>query len=363
MPHGDKKTPATRAETDSSLRAERTETDKELARRRLGIEEDADAVVRTARDRADATLDSARHREDQKTGGEVSAEVSAERSREDAALARQRVDADATLAAERVRRQMALAGLLVAEREATDLRLLIERARTDEILSNRDDFLAIVSHDMRSFLGNIALSAEMLERQGPEDPARFARYTASIQRATAQMARLVADLLDVASLDAGKFVLVRGPHDAGRIVREAAEAFEPTTSEKGIALSVDVSDEDLIAELDPDRIAQVLANLLGNAAKFTRPGGKITLGAAPRGGEVCVSVSDTGEGIPPERLDAIFERYSQIERTDRGGLGLGLYTSQRIVEEHGGRLWAESIVGEGSTFFLTIPAPATRSSG
>jgi signal transduction histidine kinase len=145
-------------------------------------------------------------------------------------------------------------------------------------------------------------------------------------------------------------------------VREAADAFDPTASGKSIALSVDVSNEDLITDLDPDRIAQVLANLLGNAAKFTRPGGRITMGVALRGGYVCFSVSDTGEGIQPEKLETIFERYSQIRRTDRRGLGLGLYISQRIVEAHGGRLWAESIVGQGSTFFFTVPAPAKESS-
>lgn len=360
MPHGDKKTPVTRAETDASLRAERTQTDKELARRRSEVEEDADAVLRTARERADSVLSGARRKEDERAAGKATAQVRAERSREDAAMANDRKDADATLEAERVHRQIALANLLIAERQETDSRLLIERTRADEILTHRDDFLAMLSHDMRSFLGNVALNTAMLERQGHNDP-RVARYTASIQRSTAQMTRLVADLLDVASFDAGKFVLVRERHDASRLVREAADAFEPTASEKNIALCVDLFEEDLPADFDPDRIAQVFANLLGNAAKFTRPGGKITIGVALRGGDVCFSVSDTGEGIPPEKLETIFERYSQIGRTDRTGLGLGLHISQRIVEAHGGRLWAESTLGQGSTFFFTVPAPAKAS--
>jgi signal transduction histidine kinase len=221
----------------------------------------------------------------------------------------------------------------------------------------------MLSHDMRSFLGALALNAAMLEKEGRDDPAQIAHTTASIQRTVAQMTRLVADLLDVASLDAGKLVLLRGRHDAAGLVREAAEVFEPTASDKNISLSVDVPDEELTADFDPDRIAQVLGNLLGNAAKFTPSGGRITVGAALRGGGACFYVADTGEGIPAEKLGTIFERYSQIERGAGRGLGLGLYISRRIVEAHGGRLWAESIVGQGSTFFFRLPVPPSSADG
>jgi signal transduction histidine kinase len=210
MPYSDNKTPAIRAKTDASLRAERVQTDKELARRRSEVEEDTDAVLHIARERADSVLSGARRKEDEKPLGKATIQVREERLREDAAIAKDREDADATLAAERVHRQVALANLLIAERQETDSRLLIERIRADEILSHRDDFLAMLSHDLRSLLGNVALAAALLEGQRQYDPARAARYTASIQRATAQMTRLVADLLDVASFDANKVVLVRG---------------------------------------------------------------------------------------------------------------------------------------------------------
>jgi signal transduction histidine kinase len=348
------RTPAGRAETDASLRAERVKADEELVGREREAETAAAAVVKTARDRADAVLEAARHREDEKTSGRSSARTKSERSRADAVLAKERAVADAMLDAERVQRQIALAGLLAAERSETDLRLLLERARIDETLINRDNFIAMLSHDLRSLLGTIALNVSMLERQGVDDPARIANYAAAIKRTTAQMTRLVADLLDVASIDAGKLVLVRGRHDAAVLVREAADAFAPTAAVKGLSLVVQIADEDLAGEFDPDRIAQVLGNLLNNAAKFTRPGGTITIAAAHRGDEILFSVADTGDGIPPEKLDTIFERHSQLGRSDRSGLGLGLHISRRIVEAHGGRLWAESKLGQGSTFYLTV---------
>jgi signal transduction histidine kinase len=251
VPHGDKKRPATRAETDASLRDERAKTDKEVLREGAELVGDVNAVVRKARDRADTVLSTARRCEDEKASGRAADRVRDERSRDDAAIGRERNVTDATLDAERVRRQIAVASLFVAERHETDSRLLIERESADENLIHRDDFLAMLSHDMRSLLGGIALNAAMLERQGQHDLASIARYTASIQRISAQMTRLVADLLDVASFDAGKFVLVRERRDAGSLVRQAADAFEPMASGKNISLSVDVPNEDLIGDFDP----------------------------------------------------------------------------------------------------------------
>jgi signal transduction histidine kinase len=110
-----------------------------------------------------------------------------------------------------------------------------------------------------------------------------------------------------------------------------------------------------MVDCDPDRIAQVLGNILGNAAKFTPAGGNVTVGVAPAGPDLRFFVADTGNGIPPDKLEAIFERYAQVGNGDRRGLGLGLYISQLIVEAHGGRLWAESVPGRGSTFIFTVP--------
>jgi signal transduction histidine kinase len=115
---------------------------------------------------------------------------------------------------------------------------------------------------------------------------------------------------------------------------------------------------------DANRIHQVVANLVGNAAKFTPPGGRVRVEATRVEGDVRVEVSDTGRGVPEQALDRIFDRYGQAEqRSDDGGLGLGLFIARGIVQAHSGRIWAESTVGRGSTFFFTIPASPLRIEG
>jgi signal transduction histidine kinase len=356
MPTGDEKSRSARRKTDASLQSERRKTDWELDDKQTAARGEADTVLHESRVRADVVLQRARDRADAKSPDGATSQLRDDRSREDEIIAKERRVADAKLEADRVGRHIVLASLLIDERRMTDVRLLAERAQTDEILAHRDDFLAMLAHDLRNLLGSIALNASLLEAQGQRDPIGAIRWAASIQRTTAQMARLIADLLDVATLDAGKLVLLKEQRDAVLVVRQAAEAFAPTASSREVTVSVDVPDGELIGSLDPDRIAQVLGNLLGNAAKFTHPGGHVTIGVMRSGQDLRFLVRDTGEGIPPEKLETIFDRYAQIGRADRRGLGLGLYISRRIVEAHGGRLWAESIVGQGSTFFVTVPA-------
>jgi signal transduction histidine kinase len=121
-----------------------------------------------------------------------------------------------------------------------------------------------------------------------------------------------------------------------------------------LSLKVDVARGPLLAKFDMDRMLQVVSNLLQNAIKFTPAGGSITIRAARRGAACIVAVSDTGIGIPANELSSIFERFRQLDKTDRAGLGLGLYISKWIVEAHGGRIWAESQAGAGSTFYFTL---------
>jgi signal transduction histidine kinase len=353
MSRDDREKPGTRTRTDASLQAERDRADLERSGRLDRAEGEAADLVQTARDRADRVLEAARTREDERSGAPTE-RVRGERRTEDAVIREARDLADATLAAERVRGQAALAGLLLSERHETDQSLLMERARTDDLLGRRDDFVAMLGHDLRSLLGAIALATQLLQEH-VHDPAVVARTAGSIQRATAQMTRLVADLLDVASIDAGKLVLILARHDVGEVVRHAVASFAPLAAAKRISLSVDDPGQVLWSDFDPDRIAQVLANLLSNAVKFTRPGGSITVGWARRGSDHCCFVADSGEGIAEDRLETIFERYTQIATTDRRGLGLGLYISRRIIEAHHGQLWAESALGRGSTFWFTLP--------
>jgi len=169
--------------------------------------------------------------------------------------------------------------------------------------------------------------------------------------------RLINDILDVERMQSGKVVMERQTCDLEGLVTQAAEVMRPMAAEARVELSVDAPHATLWA--DPDRIVQTLTNLLSNAIKFSEPGGRVRLEARGQDGEVLVEVRDEGRGIPQDRLEAIFERFEQIDASDaraKGGSGLGLAICRSIVEQHGGRIWARSRVGEGSTLSFTLPA-------
>lgn len=255
------------------------------------------------------------------------------------------------------RSELALAALLAAERADTDLRLLLERTSADELVSSRDDIISIVSHDLRSFLGAIALNAEMLRRlaETNRELVEAVRHSEGIQQIAAQMTRIVGDLLDAASIEAGKIAIVVAANNAGRLTRKAVELFQPAASAAGVSLTADVADQDLGAMFDADRLLQVLANVVGNALKFTVRGGRVVVRVGREDGVIQFAVEDSGEGIPPDKLETIFERFSQGGRADRRGLGLGLFIAKRIIDAHGGQMWVKSTLRKGSTFFFTIP--------
>lgn len=304
-------------------------------------------------------LHRARRRADEKAPGGVAWEtVEAERELEDAVLCQEREVNDETLTHEREEEKRALAHLLRYEREQTDDHLLVERSRADRLLAARDDFMGMVSHDLRTLLGGIALTAALQIRHAKDDEG--GRHTVDaarkIQRYTARMNRLIGDLIDVTGIEAGRLSVDLGQRDAVALLRETAEAFQPSASANGITLDVELAKGAVLATFDQDRILQVLANLVSNAIKFTNDGGRISVRVAPAGSEVLFSVRDTGSGIPTEQLEAIFERFWQGTAHDRRGLGLGLFITRCIVEAHGGRVWAESDLGKGSRFFFTLPA-------
>ena len=360
MTNREKRDPHQRGSTDESLRSERLKTDLELASRAEGVRAVATEVVSEARQKADHVLSDARDLEDRKSPSQSVQRVEDRdhaRAQEDAVLQEERSEADATARSESERRNLALAGLLAFEREGTDLRLEIERDRVDQVLTSREDFMAMVSHDLRSLLGGIALSAELLKdvERADEPFVKVARYAATIQRFSARMNRLVGDLMDVASIEAGKLSMVRLRQNASSLVRDSLEAFEPAGAAQGIEIACEQDEGAAMVELDHERILQVLTNLVGNALKFTPRGGRITIALERRSDEVCFSVGDTGSGIAPHLLDAIFTRYYQTKVGDRRGLGLGLFIAKSIVDGHGGRIWAESTPGHGSTLRFTLP--------
>jgi signal transduction histidine kinase len=351
-----------RIETDSSLRAERDKTDEHLAKRASTLEAKADQVVELARGRADHLLEAARHKVDEtlrESDGppEVIEDLSATRATEDHAVIEERAAADDVLETERTEYKQALSRLLALEREQTDERLLTERARSDRAVASRDDFLAIVSHDVRGILGGMVMSTDLLTKIAPEGEAgeRPRQEAQRIRRLIGRMNRLIGDLLDVVSMETGKLNVLPTEQDATLLLTEIMESFQLIATARNIQMCSEVESGELLASFDHDRILQVLTNLVGNAMKFTKPGGAIWLRLETIEGGIQFTVRDSGCGIASDQIDAIFGRFSQVIPDDRRGLGLGLYIARCIIDAHGGKIWATSEPGKGSAFHFTLP--------
>jgi signal transduction histidine kinase len=356
----------TREDTDERLKAERGKTDDELAKKLASEEHEARSVLETARHRAGEVLERARARADERAESSSTASERAEmtvaRRREDATLRDEYARADAIASDEHEARARILADLLGDERRGTDRSLLLERVEADDLVANRDEFLGMVSHDLRNALSGIAMSVAQISRGAPDDEAgrEIFRAAAKIQRINIQMSRLIGDLLDVVSIEAGKFTVIIEPHDVGRAIDEVVESLQPIASAKEISLEAKKVGQEVPARFDHERVVQVLGNLLTNAVKFTSQGGRVAVCAERIADEIRISVADTGSGMEPARLEKLFERFSHQGGADRKGLGLGLYIARRIVEAHGGKIWAESALGRGTTFYFTLPASEAR---
>ncbi|MBA3545343.1 MAG: HAMP domain-containing histidine kinase [Nannocystis sp.] len=362
MGHDAQKPQPERDQTDESLRVERKKSDQALAEQRLVIQETADLLVERAREHADAVMDTARDKADQKlvdagAGVRGREAVAAARELEDQVLDEERTTADAILDRERMEQARTLAALLPLEREKTDRYLLTERVRSDDALAHRDDFMGMVSHDLRNLLSAIVLHSGVVAKTASDsdEGRRTVAGMTRIQRYVARMNRLIGDLVDVVSLDAGKLAVTPTPGDAATLHTEAMEAFADAAAEKGLILECTCAEPSLLASFDHERMLQVLANLIANALKFTPRGGRIIISGERAGGRIHLCVEDNGMGIPGQMLEAVFERFWQVGKNDQRGFGLGLYISRCIVEAHGGKIWAESTLGERSTFHLTFP--------
>lgn len=257
------------------------------------------------------------------------------------------------------RRKPAGSELAEEKSEVGRLQRLLDRrtealSSAQEALDLRDEFLAIVSHDLRNPLSAIALNTQLLERLVSSGDPHLARISRSLNSSIAQMQRIISDLLDVAAIGAGKLSVQMEPGDARRPIEEAVDSCRPIAAEKSIVLETIIGPEPLPARFDPGRIVQVLENLIHNALKFTPAGGRISVEGRRTGESVEIRVRDTGPGLRPDEISVIFERFHQVEKRGRRALGLGLYISRSIVESHGGRIWAQSVPGEGSVFFFTL---------
>ena len=252
--------------------------------------------------------------------------------------------------------------LALAEELARRVMAAIEHAQLyhDALQATRarDEILGVVAHDLRNPLSTVRMAAQLLA----DDVAPAHRKPLdTLLRTTDRMNQLIQDLLEVTRIESGKLALELHTQGAGGVLREAVAMLAPLAEARSITFEAQLPPDLPRVPLDAARILQVVSNLVGNALKFTPAGGRVTLGAEATPGEVRVSVADTGPGIPADQIPRVFGRFWQAGKSDRRGIGLGLSIARGIVEGHGGRIWVESVEGQGATFFFTIPgAPAAR---
>jgi PAS domain S-box-containing protein len=223
----------------------------------------------------------------------------------------------------------------------------------------RDDTVGVVAHDLRNPVSAVKMLSHALLHlpQTQALPPEATEQLRLIREAALQMDRLIQDLLDITRAETGRLALNPQPTTTVALLEGALRTLRPLVEEARLELRMDLPSTLPNVNADPERIGQVLSNLIGNAIKFTEAGGRITVQAEEDKDAIRVSVSDTGRGIAREQLPHIFDRYWQTaEPAIRSrGAGLGLPIARGIVQAHGGRIWAESEVGKGSTFIFTLP--------
>jgi signal transduction histidine kinase len=253
-------------------------------------------------------------------------------------------------------------------RDITERKLHEEQQREGE--RRKDEFLAMLAHELRNPLAPIRNAAELLRRRGSGDPA-MQRASEVIERQVTLLVRLVDDLLDVSRVTRGKIGVHKRPIEVAAVVRHAVETSRPIIDARAHDLAVLLPPEPIALEGDLARLAQVVSNLLHNAAKYTEPGGRITLSVERAGAaeqpEAVLRVRDTGRGIEPSALGSVFDLFYQGSHTlDRseGGLGIGLALVKSVVEMHGGRVEAHSAgPGQGSEIVVRLPCLAGPAAG
>ncbi|WP_239307991.1 response regulator, partial [Frankia sp. Cj3] len=242
-----------------------------------------------------------------------------------------------------------VAGAVVVFRDVTERRV-VERMR--------NEFISVVSHELRTPLTSIRGALGLLAGGVLGGlPQRAQRMTDVAVDSTDRLIRLINDILDVERMSAGRLVLQRRTCEAADLLAAAVTELAAFADEAGVILRTDVTSGAVWA--DPDRINQTLTNLIGNAVKFSARGGTVTISSMPQDRGQLFRVRDEGRGIPADALEKVFGRFEQIDASDsrqKGGTGLGLAICRGIVEQHGGRIWAESEPGRGATFSFQLPA-------
>ncbi len=241
----------------------------------------------------------------------------------------------------------AVTGVTVVLQDVTRL------VRFDEL---KNDLVATVAHEFRTPLTSLRLAIHMCaeEAAGPLT-AQQADLMAAARQDCERLQGIVDDILDLSRIQAGRIEIHARSVDAGALLEAAVREAEVAARAGGVTLDVDVPPEPVALQADAERVGVALANLLANAVRHTPAGGRVTARLRRTEGGVRVEVQDSGEGIPPQYLDRVFDRFFQVPGSRRGGTGLGLYISREVVRAHGGEMGVESEPGKGSTFWLTLP--------
>jgi len=256
-------------------------------------------------------------------------------------------------------REVELVGAVVAFKDISE-RLMVERMK--------DEFISVVSHELRTPLtsihGSLGLLASGLLNAEPETSQHLLQIAVD---STERLVRLINDILDIERIESGESTMVKQACDTAELITQALDVIQPLAKQSAVTVLVAIVSAKLWA--DSNRIIQILTNLLSNAIKFSPAGANVWLTTEPQGNHILFQVKDQGRGIPADNLETILERFQQVDTSDsrnHDGTGLGLAICRSLVQQHGGRIWAESILGEGSTFHFTLPsgfeAPVNRNS-
>ena len=236
------------------------------------------------------------------------------------------------------------------------LLLAQDLTRIRRLETMRRDFISNLSHELRTPLASLKALAETLQDGALEDPPAARHFIDQIQIEVDALTQMVTELLELSRIESGRLSLDLQPVAVCELLDAASKRMMLQAKRAGIGLRVECVDDLPMVKVDLQRLEQVLVNLIHNAVKYTRAGGEIVLLAEAGNGSVRFAVRDTGIGIPADDVPRIFERFYRVDKSRTGsGTGLGLSIAKHIVEAHGGKIWAESIEGRGSTFYFTIP--------
>ena len=251
-----------------------------------------------------------------------------------------------------------LRGTAVPTSDGSVVLVIRDITQTHRMEQTRRDFVANASHELKTPAASIQAAAETIRTAAAEDPSVVPRFAAQLEHEAARLARIVSDLLDLSRLESGSELDETVALDA--VVRDESERFEDPAAEAGVSLDVDAAAVPRVRGSGRD-LALLVRNLVDNAIRYSRPGGRVEIAVGSHDGEVVLSVHDTGIGIPSRDLPRVFERFYRVDRArsrETGGTGLGLSIVKHVVENHGGTVDVSSELGQGTRFEVRLPALA-----